>query len=55
MNTMTNTAEFSNHTAPADHRAFFPALLKKMFRLLCMISALNSVEKELLAHHIVLE
>ena len=55
MNTMTNTADFSHHTAQADHSEFFPALLKKLFRLFCMSAATNSIGQDVLAHHIVTE
>ena len=56
MNTMTNTADFANRTgADAAANTFLRKLATKAFSLLCMISALNSVEKALLAEHIVLE
>jgi hypothetical protein len=55
MNTMTNTAEFTNRTSPAGANAFFPALGKKLLGLLCMISGTNSIEPSLLADRIVLE
>ena len=55
MNTMTNTAEFTNRTAPAGDSAFFPSLGKKLLGLLCMIAATNSVDPTLLADRIVLD
>jgi len=55
MNTMTNTAEFSHHAAQADHSEFFPTLWRTLVGLLCMSAAIDSVDQELLAHHIVLE
>jgi hypothetical protein len=55
MNTMTNTADFSNQTAQADHSDFFPTLMKKLLGLFCMLSAANSIDQEVLAQHIVLE
>jgi len=53
MNTMTNTAEFSNQTAQADHSDFFPTLLHKMLGWLRMSGGMNSIDPALLAARIV--
>jgi hypothetical protein len=57
MNTMTNTAQFTDRTqsTPVEGDAFFGKLARKMLGLLCMISAVNSVDQALLAERIVLE
>jgi len=55
MNTMTNTAEFSNHIAQADHSDFFPTLLSKMLGLLRLAGGMNSVDTAILADRIVLD
>jgi hypothetical protein len=53
MNTMTNTAEFSNEIAQADHSAFIPTLLSKMLGLLRLTGGMNSIDSALLADRIV--
>lgn len=53
MNTMTNTAEFSNQIASADHREFFPALFAKLLGLLRLAGGMNSIDASLLAGRIV--
>lgn len=55
MNTMTNTAEFSNEIAQADHSDFIPTLLSKMLGLLRLTGGMNSVDTALLADRIVLD
>jgi hypothetical protein len=53
MNTMTNTADFSNHVAQADHSEFFPSLWKKLFALFLLTGGVNSIDTALLAERIV--
>jgi hypothetical protein len=55
MNTMTNTADFSNQIAEADHSDFFPALFKKLFALFLLSGGVNSIDTALLAERIVQE
>jgi hypothetical protein len=53
MNTMTNTADFSNQIAQADHSDFFPTLVKKLLALFLLTGGINSVDTDLLATRIV--
>jgi hypothetical protein len=55
MNTMINTADFSNQIAEADHSDFFPALFKKLFALFLLSGGVNSIDTALLAERIVQE
>ena len=53
MNTMTNTADFSNHTAQADHSAFFSTLAKKLVALFLLTGGVNSIDTAILAERII--